>query len=91
MKKYNEKLIEATNKVSEESLRKSKSIVKKLTHPSKKVSRIGFALGGRVGVGLILVGAAGLLLGRSAWAMGSIAAGTATIISHTVSLKRNKE
>lgn len=90
MEHYNEKLMEATKKISQESLRKSMNTVEKLTHPSKKTSRIGSVIGGGVGVGLILAGTTGLLLGYSIWGIGSLVAGVATIASNAVNIEKNK-
>lgn len=91
MKKYNEKLIEAGKKVSQETLRKSMDTVEKLTHPSKKVSCIGSAIGRSVGVGLIVAGTTGLILGRSLLGMGSLIAGVSTIASNALNIKKNKK
>lgn len=89
---HNKNLIKETEKISKETLHKSKDTVKKLTHPSKKVSRIGSVIGGSVGVGLVVVGATGLLLGRSSWGAGSsLIAGAVTVVSNVVNIKKNKE
>ncbi len=87
MKNYNEKLIEATRKVSQETLHKSMDTVYKLTHPSKKVSRIGSTIGKRVGIGLILAGTAGALLGHM-WGVGTCIAGVTTVVSNAINMKK---
>lgn len=91
MQNYNEKLIEATKKLSKETLCKSRDTVEKLTHPSKNVSSIGSTIGGTVGVGLILVGTIRLLLGSSIWGMSSLVAGAATVASNAVNMKKIKK
>ncbi|MCO7124580.1 hypothetical protein NIE88_02145 [Sporolactobacillus shoreicorticis] len=91
MKRHNEKLIVASRKLSADALRRSKQTVKKMAHPSKNVDQVGSRIGRTMGIGLILTGATGLFIGSGAWAVGSIAAGSATIISSVVRQKRQQK
>jgi hypothetical protein len=81
MKKYNENLLKATQKMSKETLDKSMNTVNKLTHPSKKVATIGSTIGKTVGVGLIIAGSVGVFLGN-VWGVESIVAGITTLASN---------
>ena len=90
VKEYNKKLIEGTLKVSQRTLCKSMDIVERLTHPSKKIARIGSMIGGSAGIGLVILGTVGLLVGRSLWGVGSLIAGVSTIASNAVNMKKNK-
>lgn len=81
MKKYNEKLLNTTQKMSEETLHKSMNTVKKLTHPSKKVAAIGSTIGKTIGVGLIIAGLVVIFYGN-VWGAGGILAGITTLISN---------
>lgn len=97
MKTYNQKVLEAnemviqsTRKFSQDIIQASMRTVDKLTHPPKKIARIGSVVGGSIGVGLVLAGATGFILGRSLWASGTFIAGAVTIASNIVNLKKNK-
>jgi len=82
---YNEKILDATKRMSQETLNKTMDRVKKLTHPSKIGSKIGMA----VGTLLIIIGVVGILLGRK-WGIGSCLAGVTSIISNIINLKKNE-
>jgi hypothetical protein len=88
MKIYNDNLINATEKVSRKTLEKSTNMVDKLTHPSKKVSRIGSTIGTIIGICLILTGVIGALLGRK-WGIGSFIAGSTSVVSNAINLRKN--
>jgi uncharacterized membrane protein (DUF106 family) len=88
-KNHNEKIMDATKRMSQETLNKSMDRVKKLTRPSKKVSRIGSKIGMVVGILLIIIGVVGILLGRK-WGIGSCLAGVTSIISNIINLKKNE-
>jgi len=83
----NEKILDATKRMSQETLNKSMDRVKKLTHPSKKVSRIGSKIGMAVGTLLIITGTVGILLSRK-WGIGSCFAGVTSVFSNIINLKR---
>lgn len=85
---YNEKILEATKRMSQKNLNKSMDRVKKLTHPSKKVLRIGSKIGMTIGIGLIITGTVGVLLGHK-WGIGSCLAGVASVFSNIINLKKN--
>ncbi|GAA4653321.1 hypothetical protein GCM10023142_04590 [Anaerocolumna aminovalerica] len=73
--------------MSQETLSKSMDRAKKLTHPSKKISRIGSKIGMTVGTLLIITGTIGILLGRK-WGIGSCLAGVTSVFSNIINLKR---
>lgn len=83
MKKYNKNLLDATKKLSQETLDKSAQTVYKLTHPSSKVSEIGSTAGKSIGIGLVAVGAIATI-GGSAWGAGTCLAGILTIASNFI-------
>lgn len=87
MKKYNENLLGATKKLSQETLDKSAQTVNKLTHPPNKVLRIGSTVGKGIGVGLVTVGAIATI-GGSIWGVGSCLAGILTIASNIIKRKK---
>lgn len=89
MKKYNESLLDATKKLSQETLDKSAQTVSKLTHPSDKVSKIGSTVGKSIGVGLVTVGAIAAITG-SLWGVVSGLAGILTIASNNIKGKKDK-
>ncbi len=66
MRKYNENLLDATRKLSLETLDKSTRTVYKLTHPSDEVSKIGSTVGKGMGIGLIALGTIAAI-GGSMW------------------------
>lgn len=84
---YNEKILGATTKISQETLNKSMDRVKKLTNPSKKVSRIGSKIGITIGISLIITGTVSILLGHK-WGIGTCLAGVTSVISNIINLKR---
>lgn len=88
MRKYNQKLIDTSKKISQDSLRKSEDMVYKLTNPSNQVRKVGSAIGKTIGVGLICGGTAGILFGGGIWAVGSIIAGVTTVGSNIRFLKK---
>lgn len=88
-----DKIFEATRRAVELPLEFTNSVMeysKKLRNPSKKVNKIGTAIGVCVGVGLLFTGAVQVLVGKPFWALGSLTAGTTTIISNFISYYRNK-
>jgi hypothetical protein len=84
---YNEKIIDATKRMSQETLNKSMDRVKKLSHPSKKVLRIGSKIGLVIGIVLIITGAVNVLLGHK-WGLGSCLAGVTSVISNIINLSK---
>lgn len=86
MEKYNEKLLDATRKLSQTTLQRSNRAVYKLTHPSSKVSKIGSTIGTVVGVGFVGVGASVTASGRY-WGVAMCFAGILTIVSNVVKVK----
>jgi len=87
---YNEKIMDVTKRMSQETLNKSMDRVKKLTRPSKKVSRIGSKIGMAVGTLLIIAGTVGVLLGRK-WGIGSCLAGVTSVFSNIINLNRTNK
>lgn len=85
----NEKLMNATKRMSQETLRKSMDTAKKLTHPSKQVTRVGSKIGLAVGAGLIITGAVGIFMGHK-WGIGGCIAGVTSVISNIINLKKNE-
>lgn len=88
-----EKIFESARKAVEVSLEFTRSVVeqsKRLRKPSPKVAKIGMAIGGCVGVGLLLTGIVQLFIGRPLWAIGTLSAGTVTVISHVLCHHRSK-
>ena len=90
MKKYNEKIIEASQKLSQDTLRKSADTVKKLTNPSSKATHVGSVIGTIVGVGLLCGGLVGTVLGKSIIGVSSFTAGAAAIVSNIINLRKKK-
>lgn len=88
-----DKIFEATRRAVEVPLEFTRSVVehsKNLRNPSEKVNKIGTAIGGCVGVGLLFTGAVQVLIGKHLWALGTFTAGTTTIISNFISYHRKK-
>lgn len=89
-----DKIFEATRKATEIPLEFTYSVVEqsqKLRTPSPNVAKIGTAIGGSVGVGLLLTGAIQLFTGRSLWALGTASAGVVTVISNLICYQRSKQ
>lgn len=84
----NRKIVQSTRRTSGDLMEKSMRTVNRLTHPPKRVNRIGSMIGGSIGVGLILYGATGYITGRGLWASGSLVAGALTISSNLINLKK---
>ena len=59
------------------------------TYPSKKVAKAGSIAGLGIGAALLGVGVCGVL-GNTAYGVGSIRAGAATVVSNCVNLRRIK-
>ncbi len=87
MKKYNKNLLDATRKLSQETLGKSAQKVYKLTHPSSKVSKIGSTIGKSIGVGLVAVGTI-VTIGENKWGVGTCLAGILAIASNVIKEKK---
>lgn len=89
-----DKIFESTKKAVEAPLEFTRSVVeqsKRLRTPSPGVAKIGTAIGGCVGGGLLLTGTVQLLTGRPLWALGSLSAGTVTVISNILCRHRSKK
>ena len=85
---------EKTQKAIEASLEFTNRVIKqskKLQTPSPKTAHIGSMIGSGVGVGLLVVGATQLLLGKTLWAASSLSAGTLTVISNVLYHKKRNE
>lgn len=88
-----DKIFETTQKAAQIPLEFTKSVIdqsKKIHHPSAKVDKIGTAIGGCAGIGLLVVGAVEVLAGKPLWAVGTLSAGAITIISNHYHRKRKK-
>jgi len=72
---HNKKMIDFTKKVAGG------------TYPSPKIAKIGSYIGSAIGIVLTIVGGFGIIVG-GIWGLGSLLAGTATIISNILNLKR---
>lgn len=79
---YNEKLIKGTMEMSKRTSDKSKEYVHKLTHPSKKISKVGSSVGTIIGAILIILGLSKYFLGARLLGGASIFAGCTTILSN---------
>lgn len=89
-----DKIFESTRKAAEAPLEFTRSVVeqsKRLRTPSSKTAKIGTAIGGCVGGGLLLTGTVQLLTGRPLWALGTLSAGTVTVISNLLCRHRSKK
>lgn len=87
MKRYNERLLNATKKISQETLVKSNQTIYKLTHPPQRVVKIGSAIGTSIGFCLVAVGTIAAI-GGGLWGVGSCLAGVLTIASNFISKKK---
>ena len=72
---HKQKTLEKTQELSRFAAEKSK----KLRTPSAKADRIGTAVGGIAGVGLLLGGAVWMCIGKPAYAAGALIAGAALL------------
>lgn len=89
-----DKIFESTKIAAEAPLEFTRSVVeqsKRLRTPSSKAAKIGTAIGGCVGGGLLLTGTVQLLTGRPLWALGTLSAGTVTVISNFLCHHRSKK
>lgn len=89
-----DKIFESTRKAAEAPLEFTRSVVeqsKRLRTPSSKAAKIGTAIGGCVGGGQLLTGTVQLLTGRPLWALGTLSAGTVTVISNLLCRHRSKK
>lgn len=86
-----DKIFEMTQKAAQIPLEFTKSVMEqseKIRHPSAKADKIGTAIGGCAGVGLLVVGAIGALTGKPLWAAGLLSAGAVTILSNDYHRKK---
>lgn len=90
MKKYNEKLLDASKKLSQDTLKKSAKTVNRLTNPSSKVAYVGSIIGIIVGIGLLVGGLIGIILGKVTLGVGGLIASEVTIASNVISLKKRR-
>jgi hypothetical protein len=89
-----EKIFEATKKMTEVPLEFTHSVIEKsnkLRNPSPAVAKIGTTIGGCIGIGLLITGTVQLFTGKFSWALGTITAGTTTIISNRICHHRNRK
>lgn len=89
-----DKIFESTKIAAEAPLEFTRSVVeqsRRLRTPSPKAAKIGTAIGGCVGGGLLLTGTVQLLTGRPLWALGTLSAGTVTVISNLLCRHRSKK
>lgn len=89
-----DKILEVTRKVTEVPLEMTRSVVeqsKKLRTPSPEAAKIGTAIGGCVGGGLLLTGTIQFFTGRPLWALGTVSAGLAAVLSNLICHHRSKK
>lgn len=89
-----DKIFESTRKAAEAPLEFTRSVVeqsKRLCKPSPKAAKIGTAIGGCAGGGLLLIGTVQLLTGSPLWALGTLSAGSVTVISNVLCHHRSKD
>lgn len=89
-----ENILKAARKAAEASFAFTHSAVeqsKRLRTPSPKAAKIGTVIGAWVGGGLLLTGTVQLLTGRPLWALGTLSAGTVTVISNLLCYYRSKK
>ena len=87
--RHNEKLLNMSKKLSQDTLRKSNATVERLTHLPPRVLKTGYFIGGVLGVGLICVGAVGQLLGSKVWGVSGVVAGAITVVSNVIAMRRS--
>lgn len=86
---HTQRALDKTQELSRFAAEKSK----KLRTPSAKADRIGTAVGGLAGVGLLLGGAVWMSIGKPAYGAGTFIAGAAALLSngiHYYQMKRKK-
>lgn len=88
MDKYNEKLLDASRKLSQDTLKRSAETVNRLTNPSSKVAYAGSVIGTIVGVGLLGGGLIEIILGKVILGVGGLIVGAVTIASNMINLKK---
>lgn len=89
-----EQIFEATRKAIEKPLEFTGSVIKeteKLTQPTPEINRLGTTIGSCVGVGLLVTGAIQTIMGRPLWAIGTVTAGTVTIVSNIITRRRREK
>jgi len=89
MKRHNEKLLKMSQQLSKDTLRKSNATVERLTHLPPGILKVGYWVGGTLGVVLIGVGVAGLLNGSTGWGLGGVLAGAVSIVSNIIAMRRS--
>ncbi|SHM51818.1 hypothetical protein SAMN02746066_02246 [Anaerosporobacter mobilis DSM 15930] len=89
-----DRISEITRKAIEVPMGFTQSLMEKtekVKTPSPRVDKIGRSIGACVGVLLLLTGGAGLLVGKSSWAIGSLSVGAVTILSNFICIGKNKK
>lgn len=77
---HTQKALDKTQELSRFAAEKSK----KLRTPSAKADRIGTAVGGIAGVGLLLGGSVWMCIGKPAYAAGALIVGAAALLSNRI-------
>lgn len=88
-----DRISEITKKAVEVPMEYSQSLMEKTERaktPSPRADKIGRSIGACAGTVLLLAGSAGLLFGKSSWAIGALSIGTVTIISNIIRFGKNK-
>lgn len=95
MKTHNERILKKNNEIMQKTAKliadtneSSSQLIDRLTHPSKKVSYMGSKVGSILGGGLLIVGISECILGKKVIGVGSLIAGTTTLISNYLNIKR---
>ena len=77
--------IEKSQRATEKTLELTRSVVeqsKKLRTPSIKVDKIGTAVGGLVGAGLLFGGVVQVFVGKPLWGLGTLSISAVTLLSN---------
>lgn len=89
-----DRISKITRKAIEVPMEFTQSLMEKTERvktPTPRVDKIGRSIGACVGVVLLLTGSAGLLLGKSSWAIGALSIGTVTVLSNFICFGKNKK
>ncbi|WP_044600200.1 hypothetical protein, partial [Candidatus Stoquefichus massiliensis] len=80
MDELTKKAINKSHQMTQSALLQSQ----KMRHPSKKVDKIGTTIGTMIGESLVCIGVIQCVMGKSLWAIGTLLAGSITILSNYI-------
>lgn len=89
-----DRISKITKKAIEVPMEFTQSVMEKterVKNPSPRVDKIGRSIGACAGAVLLLTGSAGLLFGKSMWAVGTLSVGAVTVISNIIRFGKNKK